>query len=315
MAFVEPEPGAPGSDAEGADDERRSFLARILATRQRKGNPWLLVVAIAIFVVFTAIAFRALPPIERPIRWELIAVAVVCVPITTVLNSFEYRVMAHFADHHPPVLEIVKVSIMGAAANLLPVPGAVVVRLADLRKGGVKVGRGLNLTAIVGLTWVGSAWMLGGIASLAGHPRFGAAALALGVSLMTVSLILLSRVLQPGNRLAGSIELLAIEAAFVSIQAFRLFLVASALRFDVTIAQTSVLVIASVSAAAIGFLPAGLGAREALAALLSPIVGIPAAVGLVITAVDRLVSLVSLSVLSVVVTVVARRQRRAAETT
>lgn len=65
--------------------------------------------------------------------------------------------------------------------------------------------------------------------------------------------------------------------------------------------------IAAVSAAAIGFLPAGLGAREAIAALLSPIVGIQAAVGLVITAVDRIVNLIVLLAFAGVVTLVARR--------
>ena len=46
--------------------------------------------------------------------------------------------MAHFAEHHPPMLEILQVTILGSAANLLPVPGAVVVRLANLRKAGVR---------------------------------------------------------------------------------------------------------------------------------------------------------------------------------
>jgi uncharacterized membrane protein YbhN (UPF0104 family) len=326
MAFVEPEPDAPGADvaevadaeiaeAVGAVDERPSFLSRVLTARQRKGNPWMLVFALTLFVAFTVIAFRALPPIEQPIRWELILISgLVCVPLITLLNSLEYRVMAHFADHHPPALEILQVSIMGSAANLLPVPGAVVVRLANLRKGGVRVGRGLNLTAIIGMTWIGSAWLLGGIANVWDHPGFGTVAVAVGFSLMTVSLILLARSLEPGTRLTGCAELLAIEVGFVTMQALRLFLVASALRFDVSFAQTSALVIAVVSAAAIGFLPGGLGAREGIAALLSPIVGIPAAVGLVITAVDRAINLSVLSVFAVVVTLVARRQQREAPT-
>jgi uncharacterized membrane protein YbhN (UPF0104 family) len=251
-----------------------------------------------------------LPPIDRPIRWELILVAgLVCVPVITALNAFEYRAMAHFADHHPPALEIVQVSIMGSAANLLPVPGAVVVRLANLHKGGVRVTRGLNLTAIIGITWVGSACVLGGIAQLFSHPGFGAVALALGVSLMTVSLVLLARLLEAGTRLRGAVELVAIEIGFVTMQALRLFLVAAALRFDVSFDQATALVIAAVSAAAIGFLPAGLGAREAIAALLAPIVGFPAAVGLVITAVDRVVNLVVLSVFAGIVTYVTRRHR------
>ncbi len=318
MAFVEPEPDAPGAgDDDVGDGEAgsRSLLSRILSARDKPRSPWLLVFAVALFIAFTVAAFRALPPIERPIRWELILVAaVVCVPVITGLNALEYRVMAHFADHHPPPLEILQVSIMGSAANLLPVPGAVVVRLANLRKGGVRVTRGLNLTAIIGITWVGSACVLGGIAQMLSHPDFGAVALAIGVALMTVSLILLARVLEPGTRLAGSVELVAIEVGFVTMQALRLFLVAAALRFDVSFAQSTALVIAAVSAAAIGFLPAGLGAREAIAAVLSPIVGVPAAVGLVITAVDRVINLVVLSIFAGIVTFVTRRRRTAAPT-
>src|SRR5262245_49629235 len=126
MAFVEPEPDAPGADdgdlADG-DGGRRTILTRLMAARERKGSPWLLVFARARFSPFTVRAFRALPPIEQPIRWELILIAgLVCVPVITALNALEYRVMAHFADHHPPALEIVQVSIMGSAANLLPVP-------------------------------------------------------------------------------------------------------------------------------------------------------------------------------------------------
>jgi hypothetical protein len=85
------------------------------------------------------------------------------------------------------------------------------------------------------------------------------------------------------------IELLVIETTFNLASALRLFLVAAALRLDVSYAQSVTLVIALVAAAAIGFLPSGLGVREALAALLSPIIGLPASVGLVITAVDRVV--------------------------
>src|ERR1043166_5499149 len=120
MAFVEPEPGASGGgDDGGGASGPPSFLSRILAARDRPRSPWLLVFAVALFVTFTVVAVRALPPIDRPVRWELIFVAgLVCVPVITGLNALEYRVMAHFADHHPPALEILQVSIMGSAANL-----------------------------------------------------------------------------------------------------------------------------------------------------------------------------------------------------
>ena len=289
----------------------RAFLDRLLRAREGSHNPWLLIAALSAFIAFTVLGIRALPHIDKPIRWELILIAgLVCVPVIVVLNAFEFRLMAHFADHHPPMLEILQITVLGSAANLLPMPGAVMVRLANLRKAGVRVTKGLNLTAIIGLAWLGTAGALGGAVQLFSHTTFAVIALGIGLTLLSVATAMLWRALEPGVRLAGALELLAIESGFILMQAFRLYLIAAALRFDVSYAQTATLAIAAVAAAAIGFLPSGLGAREGMAALLAPIVGFPAAVGLVITAVDRLVSLAVLSVLAGIVTITTRRQRR-----
>ncbi len=289
----------------------RALLDRVLRAREGSQNPWLLIVALGAFIAFTILGIRALPHIDKPIRWELIVVAgLICVPVIVVLNALEFRLMAHFAHHHPPMLEIVQITVLGSAANLLPMPGAVMVRLSNLRKAGVRVTRGLNLTAIIGLAWLGTAGVLGGVVQLWSHTAFGLTALAIGATLLSIGTLMLWRALEPGVRVAGALELLSIECGFILMQALRLFLVAAALRFDVSYAQTTTLAIATVAAAAIGFLPSGLGAREGMAALLAPIVGFPAAVGLVITAVDRLVSLAVLSVLAGIVTITTRRQRR-----
>jgi uncharacterized membrane protein YbhN (UPF0104 family) len=304
---------APDDNSESAAPPPTTFLGRILAARDKPKSPWLLIFALALFIVFTWVAVRNLPPIDKPIRWSLVLLAgLVCVPFVTALNALEFRLMAHLADHHPPRLEILQVTIMGSAANLLPVPGAVVVRLANLNKGGVKVTRGLNLTAIIGITWVGSACALGGVAEMFFHPVFAIVVLAIGIALLVAALVMLNRIVERGERLKAAVELLAIEGAFVLTQALRLFLVAAALRFNVSYAQATVLVIAAVSAAAIGFLPAGLGAREGIAALLSPIVGFPAAEGLVVTAVDRVINLVILSVFAGLITYATRRGRKRA---
>ena len=98
-------------------------------------------VAALVFVKTTGLSARATPgPIETAVARRLQSWAVpgeyreLSNPVLRNEESIRSG-MAHFADHHPPALEIVQVSIMGTAANLLPVPGAVVVRLANLRKG------------------------------------------------------------------------------------------------------------------------------------------------------------------------------------
>jgi hypothetical protein len=61
---------------------------------------------------------------------------------------------------------------------------------------------------------------------------------------------------------------------------------------------------------AIGVFPAGLGITELLVGLLSPAVGLPAAVGLLSTAVRRIVELIAFSGLAIVVAVREMRARR-----
>jgi uncharacterized membrane protein YbhN (UPF0104 family) len=63
-----------------------------------------------------------------------------------------------------------------------------------------------------------------------------------------------------------------------------------------------------VIATTLGFFPGGLGAAEALAAAFSPLVGLSASVGFVVSAVDRLISMVGLAVIGVVAYVVVRRR-------
>src|SRR5579859_7983412 len=172
----------------------RAFLDRVLRAREGSQNPWLLIAALGVFIAFTIFGIRELPHIDKPIRWELIVIAgLVCVPVIVALNALEFRLMAHFAQHHPPMLEIVQITVMGSAANLLPMPGAVMVRLASLRKAGVRVTRGLNLTAIIGLAWLGSAGVLGGVVQLWSHTAFALAALAIGATLLAIGTVMLAR--------------------------------------------------------------------------------------------------------------------------
>jgi hypothetical protein len=118
---------------------------------------------------------------------------------------------------------------------------------------------------------VAPAGLLGGVVQLWSHTVFALVAMAIGITLLAIGPLMLWRALELGTRVAGAVELLAIECGFIAMPALRLFRVA---------------------------------------ALLAPIVGFPAAVGLVITAVDRLVSLAVLSVLAAIVTFATRRQRR-----
>jgi uncharacterized membrane protein YbhN (UPF0104 family) len=86
----------------------------------------------------------------------------------------------------------------------------------------------------------------------------------------------------------------------VLVAAFRLQLALWGLGYSPAVSQSLALGLASALGSAVGFLPAGLGVREVLAAGIGPLVGLPAAVSLVATAVDRVLGLVVLAGMSLV---------------
>ena len=82
-------PAGDHDDGDG-DEPRPGLLTHILRARDQPRSPWLMIVAVVLFLVFTVVAFRHLPHIDKPLRWELLLVAgLVVVPVITVLNALD----------------------------------------------------------------------------------------------------------------------------------------------------------------------------------------------------------------------------------
>jgi uncharacterized membrane protein YbhN (UPF0104 family) len=108
----------------------------------------------------------------------------------------------------------------------------------------------------------------------------------------------LSARLDPARAATISSQLLVVEAASILVKAARLYVILHALHYQVGMDQAMALTMAAVVSTASGFFPGGLGATELLSAAVSPLVGIPAAVGLLAAAIDRLIQLTLLGLLS-----------------
>jgi uncharacterized membrane protein YbhN (UPF0104 family) len=67
--------------------------------------------------------------------------------------------------------------------------------------------------------------------------------------------------------------------------------------------------VAGAMSVAIGFLPSGIGAREALIALLSPIINLPLSQGVLLGVIDRLVWITFLSVVALALVIDRARHR------
>jgi uncharacterized membrane protein YbhN (UPF0104 family) len=283
--------------------------AVLIRLGRRRGRPapglerLLLPIAVAVFVAATVVAFRNLPHVEGGVRWWLLALSgLVGVPLTVLLNAREYELSARVLGHRVPFLESARVSLIASAANQLPVPGSVLVRVRALRRLGSSYGKAGSSTAIVGLAWIAITGILAGAFQLsASRWGFGAALITIGLAVLMLSFGLMApQVRIRSDRWALMRQIALVEAALVVVLAVRFSLALRALGFDVSASQAVALTISVVVASALGIFPGGLGIRELLAAGIGPLVGLPASVGLAATAVDRLTALVVLVLTSVV---------------
>lgn len=257
-----------------------------------------LTVAVVLFLGALVFGATKLPPIERGVRWWLLlAVPLVGVPLTVLVNSLEYAVTGRMAGTRPQMWDATRVAVLSSAANLLPIPGAVVVRARALRQLGSSYSRAISATAVVGLAWVGVTAVLVGLLQLPGHNvLLGAAVTFVGLLLVAIFVAMVDRSVERHDRARIVASVLAVEVAAVAVAALRYLLVLGGLGYDVGLPAATALTVAAVLASATGFFPGGLGLRELLVAGIGPIVHIPAAVSVVGTAVDRLAGLAMLAV-------------------
>lgn len=258
-----------------------------------------MLVAIGLFVGTAVIAYRAADLSSSDIDWApLLLAGLVGVPAATATNAAEYRLIASITGRRVGVLQSVRVSILASAANLLPIPGAVLVRVRALRQAGAGYGEALTATLIVGLYWVGTtACVVGAVYLFDDHLRPTAAALVAGGLLIAGAATGLLRAGAKGGASDARVPVLALGAVGVEIAAvaavgLRFYLVTDALGFDASIASAAALALAPAVSSAVGFFPGGFGLREVLGAGIAAVVGLPAAAGALVMVADRLLGVI-----------------------
>jgi hypothetical protein len=262
------------------------------------------------FAVGLVVSWRALPEGVRILRVEyLVGLALVLVPATVLLNAARYENSARILGRRVPLSQAWRISILSSAANLLPLPGAALVRVAGLAGLGQSVGSAVASTGLVAGAWACVTGLVAGIWQFyAGAARLGALFTLGGIVAGGVTLVLLSRVDRGPSKLAIAVRLVVVESIVVLVAATRIYFVFLAMDLPAAFSQAVALVVAGVVASAVGVLPGGLGLREALSATIAMGLGLPASVGFLAAAIDRLVGLGVLVPLSIALTSSTRRK-------
>ncbi len=276
------------------------FLQRVRRGPQSlAGQRLLLILAALVFIGLSVIGYRSLPADREPIDvWLLAALIVIGGPAMLAATANEHRVLGGLCDVEIPATDAVRVTVVGAMANLLPLPGAVLVRSGDLLSRGVAARRVAASVTALGLVFVAVAAI-----AAAGAFALAGSGLAAAVAGLTGSVLLsivagLRRRSAPQTWVGELGRMVAVECVIMGVVVIRLMVVLAAIGVPTGLIEAVTLGAASVLSTAVAIFPGGLGLREAMSGLLGSLVGIDVATGIVASAVDRLTYLVSLGVVS-----------------
>lgn len=278
-------------------------LEQILASASRvrsgaqspRSKRAVLVVSSVAFAVVSVLAFRSMEDQLRAANWTLVLIASgVGATLSQFLNSLEFREIGRASGTDFSVIESVRISLIGSAANLLPIPGSVIVRLRAISTHGSSLRKGAAASAGVGAYFVGVTLFVAGLVSVVSNLWFSAITACVGAFAVAGAFLLLRGV--GVTSLALHVRVVAIELLLVVIGGLRITLVLTGLGFDISLAQGVGLTVAGAITTAVGFFPGGLGLREGLVAAISPLVGISAAAGLAGAVIDRVVRTALLSI-------------------
>lgn len=254
------------------------------------------VAALLTFLVSLGVAFRHLPTLDlRPRLLLLVAAAALAV---FGINAAELRITGHLARRPLSWPDAAERTLWATAANLLPLPGGSLIRLQAIADGPGGWSKATRSTLVPSTGWFSATFLAAGAALGAlGWSSVGPAVGALGIAGVVVTGFLLP----PDRTTPGTVlSLSALEIGFVAASSARLMLLFAALGHPIGILPAVVLTTASVLATAAGVFPGGLGLREILSATVAPLLGVPPSLAILVSALDRVVGLGTVSLLAAV---------------
>jgi hypothetical protein len=310
------DPGAASTDGSWTMRWARVVLRvvdqKLRRRPSKKVERILLLIAFVAFVVMGILAATNFPDVGTGVEWGvLIPVGLIGMALNMFFNALEFDATARFVGHPIPYGRAMRITVLGSAANLLPLPGGVMIRTQALAARGARYRHTLTTTAVIGIMSIASQLLVVPLANIADASAGVLLALfGSGVVAVLVGFGVLRTAGNTSRSTRYGAYMLAIEVGYASVAAVRLWLIFVGLGIDVSLPAAFAMSGVGSVATAIGFFPAALGIKEALVGLVSPLVGVPVAVGVTGAVVQRLFGFAVLAMASgTLVLLDARRGR------
>lgn len=222
--------------------------------------------------------------------WRYLALVVALpIPLVLLFTILEYILMGRLLGRALGFAHACEVTVIGVAANMLPLPGSMLVRMAGLKAAGAGLRDGAVASLFVFLVWLALAAVYSGIAVAVLAVSWLALLLVASGTALLIATMLMAR------RYTGSFGtmtvLAAMRLAVVVLEAIRIYLCFRALGAEASFVQSSALTVTTALGSAVSIVPAGLGIREVVAAAFSPLLGLALSVGFLATLLNRLLAM------------------------
>ena len=211
----------------------------------------------------------------------------VLVPAMIIANSIEFRAQGEMVSAELPLWECIKTTVNASIANILPIPGSVLVRIERLSRH-TSAKKAAGTTFVAGVSWVGTSFVAGSLGLLLlGYLKFFILSASLGSSLVVVGFLGFRQ-----YKVKSSVffRLVLSELLLVVFSTANFVLVCKSIGFDVEVSRSIVINMSGPIASSVGIFPSGIGVAEGVASGLGEIVGVPVEIGFLATALIRLLN-------------------------
>ncbi len=261
-------------------------------TFSRRHRALVTIASLALFAITVAVALAHLPiKLVSLDPKPLLLVLFVLAPCTLAINTWRIRASARALSTHAGIWTSMRMALLSSAANLLPIPGAAIVRVGHIAGGDSgKLGRAAGLT--LGSLMLALACGFGGLAASAylqaGQTMIALSGAATSCGLAVVAAYWLAR--RAGASLA--LELALVEVASIATESARLWACLLALKVAIPFAAAVALSLNTTVGGVVAVAPGGLGIRELVGASVAAAISLSAAGTVIAIAINRLLDLV-----------------------
>ena len=228
-----------------------------------------MVLASLVFITGIALSLWKNPTILNNINYvAALKLFVILMPIHLIFMSFEIQTAARLAGKNLGFLDAAETTIMSTAANMFPIPGSAMVKIARFKALGISIKEGTLLTLFIAVIWMGGTLLLSGLyltqMSIPWALYVSVTFILGGAGLTLFMLALLSKI----YNFKCALMLIIIRLIIIVIYAFRLWLCFAALDISIGFAKSVILTLSDALGAIIIIVPSGLGISEIITSVI-----------------------------------------------